>query len=316
MRITILAMTILFCGPLLAYPVTVDSCDRRITFESAPEAVIANDGNMIEMMLVLGLEDRLVGISGMESLDEISAEMRPVAASLRLISRQYPTREVIIGHAPDLYFAGWNYGLKLGGDVTPAMLERFGISVYELTESCIHLGQAPDVSLDTMYVDLLNLGRIFGIEERAESLVSSYREMIEAIGADLPESTDWPDVFVYDSGEDIPFTAGRYAMPTALIEAAGGNNIANVLETSWATINWETVIEGNPDIIIIVNYGSVTAEQKRDFLRSHPALAYIKAVRNDRLVVLEYNEVTPGPRNINAVARLAREFHGIRPRQN
>jgi iron complex transport system substrate-binding protein len=29
-------------------------------------------------------------------------------------------------------------------------------------------------------------------------------------------------VFVYDSGEDKPFTSGRYAMPTAIIEAAGG----------------------------------------------------------------------------------------------
>ena len=30
--------------------------------------------------------------------------------------------------------------------------------------------------------------------------------------------------------KDVPFTAGRYAMPTALIEAAGGKNIMDDFE--------------------------------------------------------------------------------------
>ena len=59
-------------------------------------------------------------------------------------------------------------------------------------------------------------------------------------------------VFVYDSGEDTPFTAGKYAMPTALIEAAGGVNIMDDLDKSWATVAWEPVVERNPQVIVIV----------------------------------------------------------------
>ena len=97
-------------------------------------------------------------------------------------------------------------------------------------------------------------------------------------------------------------------MPTALIEAAGGTNVMNGFEKSWGTVTWEEVVEQNPEVIVIVNYGSVTAEQKREFMMSNPAFADIDAVKNDRFVTLEYVEATPGPRNIKAIKTLAQAF--------
>lgn len=79
-------------------------------------------------------------------------------------------------------------------------------------------------------------------------------------------------------------------------------------EKSWATVGWEAIVERNPEIIVIVNYGEVTADQKRDFMMSNPAFADMDAVKNDRFVVLEYVEATPGPRNIQAVKTLAAAF--------
>jgi iron complex transport system substrate-binding protein len=97
-------------------------------------------------------------------------------------------------------------------------------------------------------------------------------------------------------------------MPSALIEAAGGTNIMGDVEKSWSTVGWESVVEHDPEIIVIVNYGEVTADQKREFMMSNPAFANLDAVRNDRFVVLEYIEATPGPRNIEAVKTLAAAF--------
>jgi len=99
-------------------------------------------------------------------------------------------------------------------------------------------------------------------------------------------------------------------MPTALIEAAGGRNVMDDFETSWATDTREEVIERNPEVIVIVNYGDVTAEQKREFMMSNPAFAALDAVKNDRFVTLEYVESTPRPRNIQAVKTLAKAFSG------
>ena len=87
-------------------------------------------------------------------------------------------------------------------------------------------------------------------------------------------------------------------------------SVMNGFEKSWGTVTWEEVVAQNPEVIIIVNYGSVTAEQKRAFMMSNPAFANIEAVKNDRFVTLEYVEATPGPRNINAVKTLLKAFWG------
>lgn len=288
---------------------TVQSCNRTVTFDAPPERAISNDVNLTEMMLVLGLADRMVGYTGISGWKTLDEEMRSGVDELPELSARYPSREVLVGAGADFFFAGWNYGMKVGGEVTPETLEPFGIQVYELTESCTHIMKKDTASMEDMYNDILNLGRIFGVEDRANALVEGYRtelaDITDSLGASEPVR-----VFVYDSGEDTPFTAGRYAMPTALIEAAGGINIMDDFEKSWATVTWEEVIERNPEVIVIVNYGEVSAEQKRDFMMSNPAFAELDAIKNDRFVTLEYVEATPGPRNIQAVQTLADAFWG------
>ncbi|WP_299772368.1 ABC transporter substrate-binding protein [uncultured Tateyamaria sp.] len=301
-----LATTLCATGALAQ--TTVQSCDRTVTFDTPPQAAISNDVNLTEMMLVLGLADRMVGYTGISGWKTLDEEMTAGIEALPELSAKYPSKEVLIGADADFFFAGWNYGMKVGGDVTPETLAPFGIDVYELTESCIHIGDKGAASMDDMYNDLLKLGAIFDVSDKAEALVADYRADLEGFTAELEPLEAAPRVFVYDSGEDVPFTAGRYAMPNALIEAAGGANIMNDFEKSWATVGWEAVVERNPEIIVIVNYGEVTAEEKRVFMMSNPAFAEIDAVKNNRFVTLEYVEATPGPRNINAVKTLAAAF--------
>ena len=299
------APTVLASG----FPVTVHSCNRELTFDAAPQRAVSNDVNLTEMMLALGLTDRMVGYTGVSDWKTLDDRLRQGVAALPELSPDYPSKEVLLGADADFYFAGWNYGLRVGGEVTPETLAPFDIAVYELTESCIHIMDKPKASMDDLYADLLNLGAIFGVSERAEALVASYRQDLSDFTAGLDTSGTPPSVFVYDSGEDKPFTAGRFAIPTALIEAAGGRNIMDDVHSSWVSIGWEPVIARNPDVIVIVNYGDVTAEQKIAFLKSNPAFSAIPAVINDRFVVLDYVEATPGPRNIEAIKRLAAALH-------
>ncbi len=303
-----IAMALTCAAGVAAAETTVQSCNRTVTFDSVPKAAISNDVNLTEMMLVLGLTDHMVGYTGISGWKTLNEEMRAGVEALPELSSKYPSKEVLIGADADFYFAGWNYGMKVGGEVTPETLAPFGIDVYELTESCIHIGEKAKVSMDDMYADLLNLGQIFDVEAKAQTLVDGYKAELAAFVADLAPLDTPARVFVYDSGEDKPFTAGRYAMPTALIEAAGGQNVLDDFEKSWATVVWEEVVERNPEVIVIVNYGDVTAAQKREFMMSNPAFADIDAVKNDRFVTLEYVEATPGPRNINAIKTLATAF--------
>ena len=75
-------------SPALAagYPVTVKSCDRDVTFDAAPQRAVSNDVNLTEMMLALGLTDRMVGytgVSGWKTLDETLRQGLPNCRSYR-----------------------------------------------------------------------------------------------------------------------------------------------------------------------------------------------------------------------------------------
>ncbi len=308
-RLPLAAALFLSASAAMADPITVQSCDRSVTFATPPTRAISNDVNLTEMMLVLGLSDRMVGYTGVSGWKTLDPEMRDGVAELPELSAKYPSKEVLVGAEADFFFAGWNYGMKVGGEVTPETLAPLGIQTYELTESCIHIGGKARSSMEDMYVDILNLGRIFGVEPKAEALVAGWKARLAEVTAGVDRNAPLR-VFVYDSGEEAPFTAGAYAMPTALIEAAGGQNIMGDLEKSWAEIGWEPVVERDPQVVVIVNYGDVTAEQKIAFLKGNPALSGINAVKNDRFVVLEYVEATPGPRNIKAVEKLVTGFRG------
>lgn len=292
-----------------AYPVTVKSCGRDVTFEAAPARAISNDVNLTEMMLALKLQDRMVGYTGISGWKTLDEGLREGVKELPELSPKYPTKEVLLNADADFYFAGWNYGMKVGGEVTPETLEPLGIKVYELTESCIHIMAKNKPTMDDMFVDLLNLGKIFGVEQRAEELVAGYRKQLDEITTRIGGIEKPVRVFVYDSGTEKPFTSGRFGIPTAMIEAAGGVNVMDDVEKSWTEVSWEPVIERNPEVIVIVNYGDVTAEQKIAFMKETPAFKNLDAVKQDRFVVLEYVEATPGPRNVQAIDRLADAFH-------
>jgi len=313
-RIVLLLSTII-SGALQAspadsqhYPIKVQSCDRVVTFDHAPKAAVSNDVNLTEMMLALELQDSMVGFTGVSGWKTLDPTLRNGIGELPELSPKYPSKEVLLGADADFYFAGWNYGMRVGGGVTPDTLDPLGIKVYELTESCIHIMDKPKVSMNDLYNDLLNLGRIFNVEPRAKTLVNRYKKELLDFQAHLAPLPTPTKVFVYDSGEEQPFTSGRYGMPTALIEAAGGKNIVDDVRKSWTQIGWESVIDRAPDVIVIVNYGDVTAQQKIDFLRSNPAFSDIPAVKNNQFTILEYVEATPGPRNIDAIKHLAKAF--------
>lgn len=311
----ILSSAVLCAGVLIAAtaavaePVTVKSCNREVTFDAPPQRAVSNDVNLTEMMLALKLQDRMVGYTGVSGWKTLDESLREGVKELPELSPKYPSKEVLLNAEADFYFAGWNYGMKVGGEVTPETLEPLGIKVYELTESCIHIMSKAKPTMDDMFVDLINLGKIFDVEERADALVKGYKQGLAEIASRLADVKAPVRVFVYDSGIEKPFTSGRFGIPTAMIEAAGGVNIMEDVEKSWTEVSWEPVIERNPEVVVIVNYGDVTAEQKIAFMKENPAFKDIEAVKQDRFVVLEYVEATPGPRNINAIGRLADAFH-------
>lgn len=290
------------------YPLTIHSCNRDVSFSEAPKHAVSHDINMTQMMLALGLKSRMAGYSGVSGWKSVTPEMQSLLDGLPELAAKYPSVETLLNANVDFFFAGWDYGMRVGGDLTPQTLQPLGINVYELTESCAFVMKRPAATLDDTYNDLRNLGKIFGVQDRANALIADMQNQVAEIRKDLP--ADKPRVFLYDSGEDRAMTSGRLGMPQALIDAAGGRNILDDVEASWTRVNWETVVERNPQVIVIVDYSEITAEQKIEFLLKNPALQSVDAIKNQRFIVIPYVQATPGIDNVLAVETLAKGFHG------
>ena len=161
------------------------------------------------------------------------------------------------------------------------------------------------VSLDDTYRDILNLGAIFDVNRRATALVDKMKAQIAAVRqkvAGLKPVT----VFDYDSGNSSPVTGPGLAMPTPIIQAAGGINIFASLKKTWSNVSWEQVVKAQPQCIISNDYGTPTAAQKLKFLRTFPATRNVPAVKNNCVLPVAYDEVVPGVRNVDAVVALAK----------
>jgi iron complex transport system substrate-binding protein len=290
------------------YPLTIQSCNREVTFTEAPKHALSHDINMTQMMLALGLKSKMAGYSGVSGWKAVTPDMQSILDGLPELAAKYPSVETLLNANVDFFFAGWDYGMRVGGDLTPQTLQPLGINVYELTESCAFVMKRPPATLEDTYNDLRNLGKIFDVQDRARAVIADMQAKIADIQKNPP--ADKPRVFLYDSGEDRAMTSGRLGMPQALIDAAGGRNVLDDVDASWTRVNWENVVERNPQVIVIVDYGEVTAEQKILFLRNNKALQSVDAIKHQRFVVIPYVQATPGIDNVLAIETLAKGFHG------
>jgi iron complex transport system substrate-binding protein len=304
------ALIMAMAGGVAAHEVTVDNCGEPLVFETQPERLVVHDMNMTDMAFALGLQDKIVGLTGITGWYKTSPEFDTLRGDIPELAPKYPTVENLVAVEPDLFFAGWYYGMKPGGDVTPDTLAPFGIKTMILSESCVHLHKnRPEASMDLLFDDVLRLGKVMHVEDKAEALVSGWKSELAAIEtqtADLPK----PRVFLLDGPADAPFTAGKYAIPDAMIAAAGGQNVSHDMDTSWGRSSWEAVAAANPEFLVLLDYqtGNGAADTFK-FLQEHPVMSQTDAVKNERWIGLRYEELTPGPANIQAISKMAKAMH-------
>ncbi|CAK9885002.1 MAG: Vitamin B12-binding protein [Candidatus Erwinia impunctatus] len=296
------------------FPVTVQSCGTPVTFTAPPQRAVINDLNMAEMAFALHLQPTIVGLTGISGWYKMTPSFKTAMGQIPELAPKYPPLETLVAAKPDFFFAGWNYGMKVGGDVTPASLSRYGIKTLVLSESCVFTAAVKQkATMELLYGDQLTLGKIFGKKQQAEQLIQRWKTELAQL-PQPPAGSEPLKVFVYDSGEDKPFTSGKFAMPNAIIEAAGAKNILEDLPISWGTTSWESVAERDPDVIILLDYQSGSgAESIRHFLEQHPLMKLTRAVKQQRYIKLRYEELTPGPANINAIEKLAHYMYMQKP---
>lgn len=303
------ALSACVVGQVQAEPIRVNSCGEQLVFERAPERIVVHDKNLTELLLTLGLRDKIVGVTGITGWYRPSDELAAAINGIPELNPKDPVLENILSVGPDFFFAGWYYGMQPDGPVTPDLLEPFGVQTYILSESCVHVGIEQRPSLELLFGDVRALGSIFGIQDRADMLLQTWSHRVEAVRLRL-EEVEPVRVFMHYDGEATPFTAGGLGMVQTIIDSAGGENIMADLEVNWGETSWEVVASRNPEVIVIFDDQTGEGPQRQiDVLRSNPLMRQLDAVVNEQFVVVQYREIAPGPGNIEAIERIAEFLH-------
>lgn len=284
-----------------AFPFTLTTKDdAQVTFTHVPERVIAANANAGDQLMALGLGDKIIATAYTNS--DINPQWDAAYKEIPWAAETYISLETILNLEPDFVY-GRSSSFTEKYNTEHETLSRYGIMSLSSIE-----GYTVGADVDVVYEDFYNLGRIFQVEERAEEIVSAMKAQIAA-AEEAVAGQDITRVFVFDmSQEEGAYTCGNN-FTSKLIEHAGGTNVFSDLDTTWATVSWEEVVERAPEVIVINDYGSTSLEEKVAQLKENPALATVPAIRNDRILSVKLCEVFASSMTGDTVEKFARAFH-------
>ncbi|GHD44870.1 putative F420-0 ABC transporter substrate-binding protein [Mycetocola manganoxydans] len=285
-----------------AYPLTIDNCGTELTIEKAPERVLTIKSTSTEMMLALGLEDRLIGHAFPDGPipDELGGEDVPV------ISDKVPGQEAVLTLEPDFIFAGWESNFSADGAGDRDSLAELGVNTYVSPAACQSAEKPAELRFEDVFDQIAEVGSIFGADEEATALIAEQRTALGELTAAAGTTALW-----YSSGSDTPFVGAGAGAPQMIMDAIGIENIAAGVNESWTSFNWEAVVDANPDVIILVESDWGTAEKKIGVLRSNPATAKLDAVVNERFITVPFAATEAGVRNVEAAQIIAEQLEAL-----
>ncbi|MFH9391503.1 ABC transporter substrate-binding protein [Streptomyces sp. NPDC017556] len=284
------------------FPYTVKNCGVTTTFEAPPKRVVTMNQHVTEIMLELGLKKSLVGTAYLD--DQVLPKYAKDYASVPVIAKEYPSYEQVLAANPDFVYGGYGSAFTAGDGRGREALKKSGIESRLNTESCTK-GDQP---MDTLYEEIRQVGRTFGVTDRAEAWIKQAKADNAATAKKLTGIEPVP-VFVYDSGDKTASTAGGEGIGNELIERAGGTNVFADLDKPFGDASWENVVARKPEVIVIYDYGATTVEQKKKRLLGDPALTDVPAIKNKRFAVMPLSDAVLGVRVPAAVDKLAAQLH-------
>ncbi|WP_110182277.1 putative F420-0 ABC transporter substrate-binding protein [Nocardioides solisilvae] len=288
------------------YPVTVDNCGIEVTLDSAPERVVAIKSTSVELMLALGLGDNVVAHAFPDG--PVPDEWADAAAGITLLSEKAPSQEVVLEQEPDLVLAGWESNLAADTAGERDDLADLGVATYVSPAACQEAPYAPDpMTFGLLFDQLEEAGAVLGAPEAAAELVADQRAELEGAG----RAADGTTALWWSSGTDTPFVGGGTGAPQMVMEAVGLDNVAGDVDQAWTSLGWESVIEADPDVLVLVDADWNQAATKIDFLESNAATKELTAVKEKRYLTVPMPAAEAGVRSVPAVLDLADQLGAL-----
>lgn len=285
-----------------AAPLTFSNCGFPVEIAAAPERVVAVKSTSIEMMLALGLRDRITAVA---FPDGPYADAWSPADPPPVLSDRVPAQEAVLAQGPDLVYAGWESNFTADGAGDRTTLASLGIATLVSPSACREAAMRPDpLTWSDLWAEIELVGDVFAVRDRADALVDDDRARLAAVTPDdRGLSALW-----YSSGSDVPYVGAGIGAPQLIMDAVGLRNIAADVDDSWASLSWEAVVDADPDVIVLVDSAWGSTDKKIAQLEGNPATAALRAVREHRYLVVPFAAGEAGVRTVEAVETLSAQL--------
>lgn len=284
-----------------AATVSVDNCGTPVDFAAAPQRVITIKSTSTEMLLALGLGDRIVGTAFQDG--PVPKRWAAAGAKLPVLAERVPSQEAVLNAAPDLVYAGWESNFSADGAGARADLAALGVASYVSPSACGEPAYKPaKLGFEDIFAEIGEVSTIFRADDTA--LLTAQRAELAAVKADSRHLT----ALWYSSGSDTPYVGAGIGAPELLMETVGLKNIAGSVAETWTSFNWEAVIDANPDVIVLVDASWNTVAHKIQVLEGNPATANLDAVKHHRYLTVPFAASEAGVRTVSAATDLAAQL--------
>jgi iron complex transport system substrate-binding protein len=302
------------------YPLTLENCGRTITFEKAPQRAVSIGQSNTEILLALGLGERMVGTAVWFS--PVMKEFEAENAKIPRLADNDPSFESVVKQEPDLVTAQYEWHVGPNGSVgSRDQFGDLGIPTYIAPADCVakdNSGGGDGVRLqmftmDLIYREIRDLARIFDVNDRGEALVAQLKQR-EAAAIATAQGAAGKNVTMafWFSSPKMPgdsYIAGINGGAGYIMHILGARDIID-LKDEWPLVSWERVTGANPTVLVIAEmsrrrYPADSAEAKLNFLKTDPVASRMEAVQKDRIVTIDAQAMDPGIRTIEGIEQVA-----------
>ena len=263
----------------------------NITENKAPQRIVSAGNGVTELIYALGAGDRVIAVD--------STSQWPPAAR-RLPKLGYHKRlspEGILAMAPTLLIGTDD----MGPDATISQLESAGLQVESLPV---------DFTVKTMRYRIEHLAKLLGKESQGKKLWASIEKSLNEAKTLAKGRKDQPKVlFMMAMGGRTPSVSGSQTAANAMIELAGGTNVAAAHFNSYKPLSNEALMEMAPDVIIYADRGNgITPEQ---MLSMQPILRQTPAGKSGKVIPIDGTLLLGGlgPRTGEMAMKLAQDLY-------
>lgn len=289
------------------YPVTITNYNYageqvQYTYEKAPEKVLAVYQGSIETMIALGLEDHVLASYGLDNA--VKAEWAAGFEKMNYDDSVFaPDLETVVAMEPDFIFSWGSYfGEKKLGDVDYWNDKAVGTYMNSNTRPGGHAR-----TLQNEFADILNIGKIFDVEDKAQALVDGMQKEIDDVLAQVQGQSTQSVAMIEFLGDNIS-NYGKNQLGGDIITQLGGTlAIPDV-----SSIGKEDLIAADPKIIFVV-YMAYSGEDGEDVkqtkltqLMEDASLASLQAIQNGRVYPIMLGDMyASGPRTCDGIKTVA-----------